>query len=118
MDYRKSDNTQVGLFTFSRDAGGRITQEFDNSYGVYYTYDAGDRLLSETYYAGGSEEVYAFNYGYDAAGNRMKMSQRMFGSLVASSYFAYGNDNSMTQRAVITPAPSTVSSYFYGSSPF
>ncbi len=113
MDYRKSDNTQVGLFTFSRDAGGRITQEFDNSYGVYYTYDAGDRLLSETYYAGGSEEVYAFNYGYDAVGNRMKMSQRVSGSLVASSYFAYNSDNSMTQRAVITPAPSTVSSYFY-----
>ncbi len=116
MDYRKSDNTQVGLFTFSRATrGAGFTQEFDNSYGVYYTYDRRrPALLSETYYIKRERrEVYAFNYGYDAAGNRMKMSQRMFGSLVASSYFAYGNDNSMTQRAVITPAPSTVSSYFY-----
>ena len=49
---------------------------------VYYSYDAANRLLSETWrQRSNSAQVYAFSYDYDAVGNRLTQNDSAEGEM-------------------------------------
>ena len=115
LRYTKADGTAVAYFDYARDIAGRITiinRDPAVGYAIYYAYDNVDRLLSEKWITvPGAAQSNGWFYSYDAVGNRLQMRQESTaGTEVASSYFAYAADNSMTKRRNQVAGTDT---YFY-----
>ena len=69
VDNRKGDMSVISSFAYERDAvGNPLSIEREDGYTVYYDYDARHQLTAERHLDGG--EVYAWEWDYDAAGNR------------------------------------------------
>jgi YD repeat-containing protein len=116
LRYVDSLGGTVAYFDYGRDAAGRITRlarETDLAH--YYSYDDGNRLLSEVWRKkSDSSQIYAFTYNYDATNNRLAYrKETTAGTEYESAYFAYDKDDSLIKRQVTTPAPSAVNTYFY-----
>ncbi|MEA3401437.1 MAG: hypothetical protein U9R79_09390 [Armatimonadota bacterium] len=70
VDNRDGDMSVVSSFAYERDeVGNPLSIEREDGYTVYYEYDGKHQLIAETHVDGG-ETVYAWEWDYDAAGNR------------------------------------------------
>ncbi len=75
VDNRKSDLSAICSFEYTRTAAGdpvKIVRE-DGGY-TYHDYDALHRLIGEEQFAADDTSLYALDYTYDAAGNRLSKS--------------------------------------------
>ncbi len=101
----------VAYFDYTRDAAARITKiRREGSLGIYYQYDALDRLTDETWLRGGTQ-IYAFSYDYDLSHNRMRMRrEHAAGVEWDSSYYVYDVSDALTKRQVL---PANVTTYYH-----
>ena len=66
-----SDGTALAYSLYAYDENSRITRVTrENDDIIYYGYDTADRLTSEHWIATGGGTIYAFEWQYDAVGNR------------------------------------------------
>ncbi len=101
----------MAYFDYTRDAAARITKiRREGSLGIYYQYDALDRLTDETWLRGGTQ-IYAFSYDYDLSHNRMRMRrEHAAGVEWDSSYYVYDVSDALTKRQVL---PANVTTYYH-----
>jgi RHS repeat-associated protein len=65
------DGRPLVYFEYGYDAGSRITSvRREDGNVIYYGYDVVNRLTSEEWYDSGMNQLYAFQWDYDPAGNR------------------------------------------------
>lgn len=77
-------------FEYQYDAAGRITSiGREAGVDIYYTYDNADRLTSETW-SGAGGPLYAFEWNYDAVGNRLFQNNSGIGT-----YYHYNAGNEL-----------------------
>ncbi|MEN6547773.1 MAG: RHS repeat domain-containing protein, partial [Armatimonadia bacterium] len=61
---------------YSYDDDGRRTKIVrEDGTGIYYRYDAAGRLTGEDWLDGSGQGLYAFDYRFDAAGNRTQLTK-------------------------------------------
>ena len=90
VDNRDGEGAVISSFAYQRDAvGNPISIEREDGSVVYYEYDGKHQLTRETHVDGGSE-VYAWEWDYDAAGNRE--FQVLNGQ---ATYYAYNAANEL-----------------------
>jgi len=90
VDNRDGEGAVISSFAYERDAvGNPISIEREDGYTVYYEYDARHQLTRETHVDGG-QTVYAWEWDYDAAGNR---EFQVFNG--QATYYAYNAANEL-----------------------
>ena len=65
--------------------------------GIYYNYDAAGRLTDEDWLNSAGSGLYAFDYSFDAAGNRTQMTKDG-----VTTYYEYNNLNQLTAEKKTT----------------
>ena len=61
----------MAYFGYGYDGAGRITSiRRESGDVIYYGYDGADRLTAETWKNASMQTIYAFEWDYDAMGNR------------------------------------------------
>ena len=90
----KPDGSPLAYFIYEYDAASRITAiSRENGNVIYYGYDDADRLTSETWRDASMQAVYAFEWDYDAVGNRTYQNRNG-----AESYYSYDAANQLTTK--------------------
>ena len=90
------DSTADRVLSFTYDLAGRMLSSSDPSHGYSYTYDAHDRLTSQSQTITGLAPTVLLAAGFDASGNR-RLRLDMIGSTVdALSDYAYDGLNRLT----------------------
>jgi len=104
VDNRKSDMSVISSFEYARDENGNpVSIVREDGYIVYYEYDAKNQLTSELQRDDEEQDVYAYEWDYDAAGNR---EYQTFNTV--TTYYEYNAANELTEET--TGADTT---YYY-----
>jgi len=113
IQHIKTGGSIIAGLGYRRDLGGRINRILrENALAIYYQYDAVNRLTSEVWTRTAmNQQVYAFTYTYDQAGNR-KTQNRTYvptATLFEATYYAYNAGNELYKRRVL---PTLTTSYY------
>jgi len=104
VDNRKSDMSVISSFDYVRDANANpVSIVREDGCVVYYEYDAKNQLTSELQRDDQGQDVYAYEWDYDAAGNR---EYQTFNTV--TTYYEYDVANELTEET--TGADTT---YYY-----
>lgn len=90
--HAKEDGTPLVYFEYQYDKDSRITHVLrETGDHIYLEYDDASRLTSETWKDSSFAEIYAFEWDYDLAGNRVYENNRG-----TETYFTFDADNAVT----------------------
>jgi RHS repeat-associated protein len=102
-----SDNNPIkNLITYSYDKNGNLTSVNDNFSALTFSYDARNRLISESNAGTPQIPQVILNYGYDGVGNVISLSDRINGTNRGTNNYSYDALHRLTQ---LTQSGSNVS---------
>jgi len=94
VDNRKSDLSVISSFEYERDPVGNPTSILrEDGSVVYYEYDPKHQLTRETQRDSQGQDIYAWEWDYDAAGNR---TYQIFNGV--TTYYQYNEANELTEE--------------------
>jgi len=105
VDNRKSDLTLISSYEYQRNkVGSPVSVLRNDGWAVYYEYDRKHQLTKETQRDDEGTDIYAYEWTYDLAGNRM---QQVFNGVTTD--YSYNASNELTHE--ITEAVPTYYHY-------
>ncbi len=87
----------IHTYSYSYDSDSRLTAASDSAAADYYTYDALDRVTSETQTIAGLSPSVALSRQYDAAGRLTQLSATVGGTGDFVNDYEYDNADEMTR---------------------